>query len=340
MINLKPNSTSDQYWQRRLLRFELVVVALFVFMLAWGCTSSSDSSATTEPAAPEAAEFPSPDAAVQALISALRANDHDQLHNIFGTEGDKIISSGDPVADQQGINRFVQSYDEKHELQINKDGSVTLVVGNKDWPCPIPIVKDDQTGNWYLDADAGEEEILNRRIGRNELDVIQVCQAIADAQQEYATRDPQGAGVPEYAQKFVSDPGKKNGLYWPTSDSEQPSPLGPLVASAVKEGYTTEKTGPKPYHGYYFRMLKAQGPSAPGGAEDYLVDGKLIGGFAVLAYPAEYGNSGVMTFMMDHNGVVYQKDLGPSTDKTAPSITAFDPGPGWQKVPEKDTSEQ
>ena len=181
----------------------------------------------------------------------------------------------------------------------------------------------------------GEEEILNRRIGRNELTVIQVCQAIADAQLEYAERDPDGDGIPEYAQKFISDPGKKNGLYWKTSEGETPSPLGALVAGAAEKGYTSRTTAdgsPQPYQGYFYRMLTSQGANAPGGAYGYIINGQMIGGFAVLAYSAEYGNSGIMTFMVDAHGVVYQKDLGNDTKQTAIAMSAFDPDPSWKKV--------
>lgn len=325
---------SDTNSKTTIALLSLQVLTLFGLMiaLAGGCASNSE--AVNKNPAAEYTEYESPDDAVQAMIAALRADDIQQLHSIFGSEGDKIIFSGDAVADKQGIDKFLQSYDQKHELTKNDDGSMTLVVGNNDWPSPIPVVQDRKTHKWYLDAEAGEDEILNRRIGRNELDVIQVCQAIADAQQEYAERDPEKAGVPEYAQKFLSDPGKKNGLYWPTAEGEQPSPLGSLVADAVAEGYSTTKdsTGPKPYQGYFFHMLKSQGANAPGGAQDYIVNGQMLGGFAALAYPAQYGNSGIMTFMVDSHGNVYQKDLGPDTGKLAPAITSFDPTSDWQKL--------
>jgi hypothetical protein len=284
--------------------------------------------------------FASADDAVQSLITSLRANDKDKLHDILGTDGDKILSSGDEVADRQGIEKFLTAYDEKHQLTPSDDGGMTLVVGNKDWPLPIPVVKDEKTNKWSFDTAAGKEEILNRRIGRNELTVIKVCEAIADAQKEYVERDRNGDGVPEYAQKFMSDPGKKNGLYWPTAEGEQASPLGEFVADAVEEGYkapTAPVTEPRPFHGYLYRMLKSQGSSAPGGALDYVVNGRMIGGFAAVAYPAEYDNSGIMTFMVDFRGTVYQKDLGPDTAKIAREMTAFDPGPGWAKVESAET---
>jgi len=266
------------------------------------------------------------------MVKALRANDKATLDRLFGPDAEELLTSGDEVADKNRINKFLAAYDEKHQLQEH-DGRVTLLVGNKDWPLPVPIVKDD-SGKWHFDSEAGKEEILNRRIGQNELDVIRVCEAIVDAQKEYAQRDPDGNGVPEYAPKFMSDNGKKNGLYWPTAEGEQPSPLGKLVADAVEQGYTATTTPtPRPYHGYCYRMLKAQGPNARGGAMDYVVNGMMIGGFAAVAYPADYGNSGIMTFMVSFDGTVYQKDLGPDTEKIAKAMEQFDPGPGWQIVP-------
>jgi hypothetical protein len=199
---------------------------------------------------------------------------------------------------------------------------------------PVPIVKEND--KWRFDADAGREEIINRRIGRNELNVIEVCRAFVDAQQDYALANPNGSAVNEYARQFISDPGKKNGLYWPTAAGEAPSPLGPFVAEAVEQGYTAEvnKTDePRPYHGYCYHMLKSQGPGAPGGgAMDYIVNGRMIGGFAAVAYPADYGNSGIMTFIVNQQGVVYQKDLGDDTVKIARAMETFDPA-GWQAVP-------
>jgi hypothetical protein len=198
---------------------------------------------------------------------------------------------------------------------------------------PIPLVKDDTSNKWKFDTDAGKDELISRRIGRNELDVIQVCKAICDAQREYAQRDPNNDGIPEYATKFISDPGTKNGLYWETAEGERPSPLGAFAADAAEEGYSTRPSDgqPRPYHGYYYRILTAQGPNAPGGAMDYYVNGKLIGGFAVVAWPADYASSGLTTFITNYTGEVYQQDLGDDTDKIARAMTTYDPGPGWTK---------
>jgi hypothetical protein len=211
------------------------------------------------------------------------------------------------------------------------DGSATLMVGRLDWPLPIPMLEDD--GSWRFDAAEGKEEILARRIGRNELEAMEVCRAIVDAQREFAEAAPAGGDQPPaFAQKFLSDEGQRNGLYWAAREGEEPSPLGPLVAQAQEEGYLRTEAGaePQPYHGYYFRMLKAQGPSAPGGAAEYVVNGRMTGGFAVLAYPAEHGNSGIMAFLVSHSGVLYEADLGLDTVGIARSMNVYEPGPQWR----------
>jgi len=274
--------------------------------------------------------FASAEEAVTALTSALRANSTETLLAIVGTEGQEIVSSGDEVADRQGRQKFLALYDEKHSLVSDGEDSKTLVIGNSDWPFPVPIVRESQ--KWAFDAEAGKEEILNRRIGRNELSAIQACKAIADAQHEYALRDPSDSGIHEYAQQFPSDPGKRNGLYWPTAEGEKPSPLGELMAAAAGEGYVRKEEGPTPYHGYCYRILREQGPNAPGGALSYVSKGKMILGFAVVAYPAEYDNSGIMTFVMGEDGVIYQQDLGEDTARIASEIKVFDPDPKWKKV--------
>jgi hypothetical protein len=276
--------------------------------------------------------FQSPEEAVKALFEALRAADMKELSAIFGPAGKEIISSGDEVADKAARERFVKAYEAMNKLEKETDKKVTLVVGNHDWPFPVPIVKKGET--WIFDTAAGKEELLNRRIGRNELNTIQTCLAYVDAQREYALKDRDSDKLLEYAQKFRSTPGKKDGLYWQAKEGEEQSPLGDLVAKAVKEGYGSKKPGqgPQPYHGYYYRILKAQGKNARGGAYDYVVGGSMIGGFALVAYPAEYGSSGVMTFIVNHDGVVYQKDLGNETAKIASAMTKFDPDKTWKKA--------
>jgi hypothetical protein len=308
-------------------RYPVFLVLLGIgSVLAGGCTS-----------APQ--KFDSPEQAADALVNAARAGSTDELKRLLGSDAKDVVSSGDEIADRQALERFVQWYDQKHQLVPAGDRGVTMVIGNEDWPLPIPIVRGDRGGKWYFDAEAGREELINRRIGRNELDAIEVCLAVVDAQREYVRLDPQGAGVPLYAAKIASSPGKKDGLYWPTRDGEPPSPLGELVAAATSEGYTPrgpDDVGPRPYHGYLYRPLTSQSAAARGGKFDYFVNGKLIGGFGVVAFPAEYGNSGIMTFIVNHDGVVYQRDLGDDTDATGRAMTEFDPGPGWIKVRSSD----
>ena len=271
--------------------------------------------------------FQEPEAAATALIDAARTGDQQALGRVLGAAGSDIVRSGDEVADAAARKSFVEAYDAKHRLSMDGDSKAVLVIGQNDFPVPIPIVRRD--GLWRFDAVAGRNEIVFRRIGRNELDAIQACLAYVDAQNEYADKD-RGAGPGAYAQRVVSSTGKKDGLYWPTSAGEDPSPLGDLVAGATSQGYRVGER--KPFHGYYFKILTKQGASAPGGELDYVVGGKMIGGFALVAYPAEYRNSGVMSFIVNHAGVVFQKDLGPGTAGIAERMTAFDPDKTWQKV--------
>ncbi len=274
--------------------------------------------------------FSSPEEAVKAMVEALKTNDVKALEGIFGPGSKDLISSGDPVADQAAREQFVKRYEEKNRLEQSSDDKAVLSVGNDDWPSPIPIVK--EAGLWRFDAAAGKEEMLARRIGRNEWSAIRVCLAYVDAQREYAIRDRDGDGLLEYAQKFQSDQGKKNGLYWPVKQGEEQSPMGRLFAFAQKRGYATGKNKPEPFFGYYYRILTAQGKNAQGGAYDYIVKGNMIGGFALVAYPAKYGSSGVMTFIVNHDGVVYEKDLGKNTEKTAQAMKLFDPDSTWKKA--------
>jgi hypothetical protein len=275
--------------------------------------------------------FASPEEAVNALVEALKSNDVKALEGIFGPGHRDLIWSGDPVVDQSRRKRFADLYEQKHRVEVTGDKAV-LDLGNDDWPFAIPIVKKE--GHWYFDTKQGKEEIIARRIGLNELSAIRACLAYVDAQREYALKDRNGDGFLEYAQKFTSDPGKKNGLYWEAKTGEEQSPLGPLFAKAQEKGYRVKQSGgkPAPYYGYYYRILTAQGKSAPGGAYDYVVKGKMIGGFAMAAYPAKYGSSGIMTFVVNHDGVVYQKDLGKSTEKNALAMKLFNPDSTWKRV--------
>lgn len=283
-------------------------------------------------AEPKQKTFASPEEAVKALVGALKAGDTKSLSALFGPKGKGLVSSGDPVADKAGRDRFISAYEEKNRMEGVGTDKTVLYVGKEDWPFPIPLVK--KQGSWRFDTNEGRQELLARRIGRNELSVIQVCLTYVDAQREYALKDRDGDGLLAYAQKFASSPGKKDGLYWEAKEGDEQSPLGPLFAAAQKLGYTAKKPAgkPLPYHGYYYRILKAQGKNAPGGAYDYVVKGKMIGGFALVAYPAQYGSSGIMTFIVNHEGVVYQKNLGQDTEKTAQAMKLFDPDRTWKKA--------
>ncbi len=276
-------------------------------------------------ASPGQQAFPSPEDAAAAFAAAVKTGTRSAMLKVLGKDGDDIIESGDEVADAEARQRFLSLYDAKHSVKAEGNKKATLVLGADEFPFPIPLVNHN-TG-WEFDPAAGRREILYRRIGRNELDAIQTSLAFVDAQNEYAEKD-RGNGVGVYAQRIVSTPGKKDGLYW--RDDSDPSPLGELAAQASAEGYKADQAAP--YHGYYFRILTAQGSDAPGGALNYVVKGKMIGGFGLIAYPAEYGNSGVMTFVANHAGTVYEKDLGKRTDAIAKRIYQFDPDQTWKKV--------
>jgi hypothetical protein len=270
--------------------------------------------------------FSSPERAAAALADAVKSDANRAILKVLGNAAEDIVSSGDEVADAEMRQRFITAYSAKHSIKAEGNKKATLIVGNDDFPFPIPLY--NTKAGWEFDTDVGRIEILHRRIGRNELDAIQTCLAFVDAQNEYAEKD-RGQGVGAYAQRIVSSPGKKDGLFW--QDDRDPSPLGELAAKASSEGYKLEGKG-TPYHGYYYRILTQQGPSAPGGAISYIVKGKMIGGFALVAYPAEYGNSGVMTFIVSHAGSVYQKDLGDLNEEIAKRVKWFDPDQTWKKV--------
>jgi hypothetical protein len=274
-------------------------------------------------------DYKTPQDAVDALVASAKSGDEKAALVVLGQDGQDIISSGDKVSDDAVRARFVASYDAKHQVTIEGDNKAVLIIGDNDYPFPIPL-HHNKNGTWSFDTDEGRIEVLARRIGHNELDTIQTCLAYVDAQNDYAAKD-RGAGIGAYAQRFISTEGKKDGLYWPTAQGEEESPLGPLFAAASAQGYQADQ-GRTPYHGYYYKILTKQGPGATGGAADYVVNGKMIGGFGLVAYPAEYRNSGVMTFIVNHDGTVFQKDLGPKTDEIAEAMTAFNPDKSWAKV--------
>jgi Protein of unknown function (DUF2950) len=296
-----------------------------VVLCAFACTVAIAAPPTT----PAQRTFASAEEAANALVEAVKKVDRAALIAVLGKEAGSSLSSGDAVADRIAAERFIARFEKKHAIVADGDSRATLTIDADDYPFAFPLVK--TAAGWRFDAKAGNAELLVRRIGENELAVMNVLQAIVDAQREYASLDRDGNRVPEYATKFASTPGKKDGLYWPTVAGEPPSPLGALVARAAGQGYKKAE-GPQPYHGYYFHFLKGQGANARGGAYDYTVKGRTIGGFGVIAYPAKYANSGVMTFIVNHDGVVYEKDLGADTANVARGITRFDPGPGWKKV--------
>lgn len=271
--------------------------------------------------------YPTPEGAAAALAAAVKTGARNTILKVLGRGGKDIVESGDNVADAEMRQRFLSAYDAKHSVKTEKNKKATLILGTDDFPFPVPLV--NRRAGWEFDTAAGRLEILYRRIGRNELDAIQTCLAFVDAQNEYAEKDRTGEGVGVYAQRIVSRPGKKDGLFW--RDDRDPSPLGELAAQASAEGYRVGEQA-APYHGYYFRILKGQGSGAPGGAFNYVVKRKMIGGFALIAYPADYGNSGVMTFMVNHAGTVYQKDLGKGTELFVKHIFLFDPDQTWKKV--------
>jgi hypothetical protein len=285
------------------------------------------------PQKPAVRVFAAPEQAGEAIQTSAKSDDQAALSAIFGPDSKELLFSGDPVQDKVAAQTFVAKYSEMHRWRRMKDGSQTLLVGADNFPFPIPLRK-NAGGQWYFDAAAGKNEILNRRIGRNELAVIEICRALVDAQAEYFSQKHEGGTAQQYAMKFISDPGKQNGLYWKSAQGQPESPLGPQVTLATSEGYTVSPAAHAPFHGYFFRMLTGQGDKAKGGAKDYVADGKMVGGFAFVAYPAQYGESGVMTFMTNQDGVVFQKDLGNTTADLATAMNKFDPDTGWNPVTE------
>lgn len=306
----------------RLVFFSVVAGLVMLAIASGGLAASKNVKQKT---------FSSPEDAAQALLAAAKAQDEREMDAVFGPQGKELVVSRDPAVNKDLFQRFVKAFEEKNRLDISPDNRALLYVGSNEWPFPVPIVK---KGNaWSFDTKQGKAEIMQRRIGRNELDTIQSCLAYVDAQKDYAKMTAPKDGRGEYARQFISDPGKRNGLYWETKEGEEPSPLGIFMARARKEGIQPKKTDrPVPYHGYYYRILTCQGKNASGGAKDYVADGRMTGGFALVAYPAEYGATGVMTFVVNKDGVVYEKNLGKKTAKAAQAIRAFDPDKTWTQV--------
>jgi hypothetical protein len=273
--------------------------------------------------------FKTPEQAADALVAAARAGDRFTIARVLGPGSSDLVVSGDPVQDANTRQEFLAAYDASHRVVTESGKPAILVVGRSDWPFPIPIV--EKNGQWQFDTVTGRKEILARRIGRNELATIQTCLAYYHAQNEYAEVTKDKNGVPMYAQRIISSPGQKDGLYWPAAAAQPESPLGEAVAAATRQGYRIGGR-PIPYHGYYYKILTRQGPTAPGGTLDYVVRGSMIGGFGLVAYPAQYGNTGVMTFLVNHKGEVLEKDLGPGTARIAGAMTSFNPDHTWKKT--------
>ena len=314
-----PGSPEESRFGRAL---PLIAAAILLFVLhpSGSCAQSANEKT-----------FSSPGDAALALYKAIKSSDFVTLDAIFGSNARKILHSGDDVADKKLLSNFVLHYDQMHRLVMEPDQTVTLYIGADNWPLPVSLVKNN-SGSWYFNTEEGMQEILYRRIGRNESDAIEVLHAVIAAQKEYASTTHDDEKVKHYASKLFSEEGKHNGLYWKTAGSEPLSPIGPLLAGAADEGYTRKQGQPTPFHGYIFRLLTRQGTAAKGGARDYTVNGQLMRGVAVLAYPAEYRSSGVMTFIVNQDDVVYQKDLGPDTPKDATAISAFNPDKTWTRA--------
>jgi hypothetical protein len=315
--------------RKRWLRSGVVVFLILAALAATAATAAT----AQPPKEGGQLTFATPDAAVGALIAAVRDDDNDKLTALFGPRAGELIVSGDPVADRNGRQRFLQAYAEKNYLEKEGERQAVLHIGARDYPFPIPLVGGD--GNWFFDTMAGKEEILNRRIGRNELRVIEVLQAYTAAQRDYACRLRPDGDVAQFAQRLISSEGKRDGLYWPAEEGEEESPFGPLIAMAGAAGYesTPGLGAAEPFHGYYFKILAAQGEHAGGGPFTYLVNGKMVLGFGLVAYPADYGSTGVKTFIVNQAGVIHEKDLGEGTGAAA-AMTIYDPDETWRKVAE------
>ncbi len=302
----------------------LILTLLATITLLASCGKSQNAKAATE-------TFASPANAGDAVVAAAKSGDQSAMLAIFGQDGKDVLFSGDPVKDKAYLQDFVAAYDQMNRWRAIKAGGEMLFIGADNYPFPIPLGQ-NPSGQWYFDTAAGKDEILARRIGKDELTAIAACNAIADAQQQYFSQLHDGDTVKQYAQKFISDEGKQNGLYWPVEAGQPPSPFEDVRDFAKAAGYTNSGEQPQPFNGYYFRFITKQGDKAKGGAKDYIVNGKMTGGFATVAYPVEYRNSGIMSFIVGTDGIVYQKDLGDQTASAAAAIKEYNPGDGWTPV--------
>jgi len=304
--------------------------ALALLTLTTAGTMAVEPTSAPAQAQTAARVYPTPLAAADALLLAGSQKDTSALLEVLGPGSKEVASSGDETMDRSNRETFILAAKDKTTLYSMSPGTVFLMVGDDDWPFPIPLVKGEK--GWFWDTAAGKEEVLSRRIGRDELSAIDLCRTFVQAQREYALANPDTKGVGAYAQRFLSTEGRRDGLYWPAKDGEPASPMGPLVAKASQDGYAaaSESSGPRPFYGYYFKILRSQGKDAPGGAKDYVKDGRMTGGFAMVAWPAQYGNSGVMTFLVNQTGIVFEKDLGPKTADIAKAMEQFNPDLTWK----------
>ena len=310
------------------MTLRIALAALAIVAAANGPALAADAAPT-----PVGQTYPTPEDAVTALVGALRGDKPDAIAAVLGPGSEKLVNSGDPVADEATREKFTAAYDQKHTLTANGADRMTLVVGNDDWPLPIPLVKAD--GKWHFDSVEGAQELVDRRIGRDEIAAIRTSLTYVDAQKEFFDLARQVEGTPFYAQRLVSSPGRHDGLFWEPEDGETDSPLAPLVAQAQSEGYpgATASGKPQAYFGYYFRILTGQGANTPEGAVNYIgADGEMTKGFALIAWPASYGASGIMSFIVNQDGVVFQKDLGPDTASLAAQTKLYDPDLSWSRV--------
>ena len=312
----------------QVLRFVLCMAVAALLVSLASCKKSDETQ-------PSQKTFASPAEAGAAFLEAAKSGDQAALLAIFGPDGKEVLFSGDAVKDKNALQDFVTAYGEMNRWREIKAGGETLYIGADNYPFPVPLAR-NSSGQWSFDTAAGKDEVLARRIGKGELTAIAACAATADAEQQYIGETHDADSVKQYSLKFVSDEGKQNGLYWNVPEGHHPSPLGSLVEFAKGVGYTNSGDKPQPFNGYYFRILTKQGDKAPGGAKDYIANGKMTGGFAVLAYPVDYRNSGIMTFVVGKDGILYQKDLGEKTTDLAASMTEYNPGDGWNSVFEKD----
>lgn len=301
------------------------MLALLTAVFGWTASAPAAGSREIKPRG-----FPTPEAAVQALVDAARRNDDQGLVRICGSSGEDLVRSGDDVQDAQRRAGFLAEYDAGHTVVLKFEDEAELIIGKEHWPFPVPIVKVGK--KWYFDAEAGREEILNRRIGANELRTMEVMKAFVHAQREYCAVDRDDDEVPEYAQRVMSTEGRHDGLFWAVEEGEELSPMGPLVAEAEAEGYDVQRLKQTPYHGYFYKVLKAQGPDAAGGAFSYIVGENMVAGYAMACWPAEYGNSGIMTFLVNANGIIYQKDLGEKTAEVASAMSQYNPDATWSRA--------